>query len=64
MVVKVEGAFVWHAHADTDDFFLVLKGRLDIETRDRTITLAPGELHVVPRGSNTAPSPAKRRISC
>ena len=50
MVVKVEGAFVWHAHADTDDFFLVLKGRLDIETRDRTIALAPGELHIVPRG--------------
>ena len=31
MVVKAKGEFVWHSHADTDDFFLVLKGELDIE---------------------------------
>lgn len=30
MVVKVKGEFVWHEHADTDDFFLVLKGKLTI----------------------------------
>ena len=42
MVVKAKGEFVWHKHDDTDDFFLVLKGMLDIELRDRTITLAPG----------------------
>lgn len=42
MVVKVEGEFVWHKHDDTDDFFLVLKGVLDIELRDRTVTLHPG----------------------
>jgi len=39
MVVKVQGEFVWHKHDDTDDFFLVLKGILDIELRDRTVTL-------------------------
>jgi mannose-6-phosphate isomerase-like protein (cupin superfamily) len=33
MVVKVQGEFVWHAHADTDDFFLVLQGRLRIQLR-------------------------------
>ena len=49
MVVKVEGEFVWHSHPDTDDFFLVLDGELDIELRDRTVTLGPGELFVVPR---------------
>lgn len=49
-IVKVEGEFVWHTHADTDDFFLVLDGVLDIEMLDRTITLGPGELFVVPRG--------------
>lgn len=49
MVVKVQGEFVWHAHEDTDDFFLVLHGRLDIELRDRTVSLGPGELLVVPR---------------
>ena len=49
MVVKVEGEFVWHSHPDTDDFFLVLDGELDSELRDRTVTLGPGELFVVPR---------------
>jgi mannose-6-phosphate isomerase-like protein (cupin superfamily) len=55
MVVKVDGAFVWHAHPETDDFFLVLKGVVDIEMRDRTVTLAPGELFVVPRGVEHRP---------
>src|SRR6195256_6412117 len=50
MVVKVKGEFVWHKHDDTDDFFLVLKGELDIEMRDRTVTLRPGELFIVPKG--------------
>lgn len=49
MVVRVEGEFVWHSHDDTDDFFLVLSGELDIELRDRTVTLGPGELFIVPR---------------
>jgi len=49
MVVKVQGEFVWHAHADTDDFFLVLKGQLTIRLRDREVVLHPGELFVVPR---------------
>ena len=48
-VVKVEGEFVWHSHPDTDDFFLVLDGELEIELRDRTVTLGPGELFVVPK---------------
>ena len=49
MVVKVQGEFVWHKHADTDDLFLVLRGALDIQLRDRTVTLGPGEMFVVPR---------------
>lgn len=55
MVVKVQGEFVWHKHDDTDDFFLVLKGSLDIQLRDRTVTLGPGELFVVPRGVEHRP---------
>jgi mannose-6-phosphate isomerase-like protein (cupin superfamily) len=55
MVVKVDGAFVWHAHPETDDFFLLLKGVVDIEMRDRTVTLGPGELFVVPRGVEHRP---------
>jgi len=55
MVVKVQGEFVWHKHDDTDDFFLVLQGRLDIRLRDRTVTLGPGELYVVPKGVEHRP---------
>ena len=64
MVVKAKGEFVWHSHEDTDDFFLVLKGSLDIELRDKTITLNPGEMYIVPKASNTAQLPAKRFTSC
>jgi mannose-6-phosphate isomerase-like protein (cupin superfamily) len=55
MVVKSKGEFVWHTHDDTDDFFLVLKGRLTIEMRDRSVSLGPGELFVVPRGVEHRP---------
>ena len=54
-VVRVEGEFVWHKHDDTDDLFLVLDGELDIELRDRTVTLGPGELFVVPKGEEHRP---------
>jgi mannose-6-phosphate isomerase-like protein (cupin superfamily) len=55
MVVKLKGEYVWHSHSDTDDFFLVLKGRLKIELRDQTIELGPGELFVVPKGVEHRP---------
>ena len=55
MVVKVKGEFVWHKHDDTDDFFLVLKGYLTIELRDRNVELGPGELFVVPKGVEHRP---------
>lgn len=55
MVVRVEGEFRWHSHPDTDDFFLVLDGELDIELRDRTVTLGPGELFVIPPGVEHRP---------
>jgi mannose-6-phosphate isomerase-like protein (cupin superfamily) len=55
MVVKAKGEFVWHKHDDTDDFFLVLKGRLTIELRDRKVTLNAGEMFVVPKGQEHRP---------
>jgi mannose-6-phosphate isomerase-like protein (cupin superfamily) len=55
MVVKVQGEFVWHKHDDTDDFFLVLKGVLDIELRDRTVTLKEGQMYIVPKGVEHRP---------
>jgi mannose-6-phosphate isomerase-like protein (cupin superfamily) len=54
-VVKIKGEFVWHKHDETDDFFLVLAGRLTIQLRDRDIELGPGELFVVPRGVEHCP---------
>ena len=55
MVVKVEGEFKWHSHADTDDFFLVLSGEIDIQLRDGTVTLKAGEMFVVPEGVEHCP---------
>jgi mannose-6-phosphate isomerase-like protein (cupin superfamily) len=55
MVAKLKGEFIWHKHDDTDDFFLVLKGNLDIELRDRTVSLGPGQVYVVPRGVEHRP---------
>jgi mannose-6-phosphate isomerase-like protein (cupin superfamily) len=55
LVVKVRGEFVWHKHDETDDFFLVLSGRLTIQLRDRDVVLEPGELYVVPRGVEHCP---------
>jgi mannose-6-phosphate isomerase-like protein (cupin superfamily) len=54
--VKVEGEFVWHAHADTDEFFLVRTGRLEIELRGRDpVSIGPGEFFIVPRGVEHRP---------
>ena len=55
MVVKVKGEFNWHSHPDTDDFFLVLKGRVTIKLRDKDIELNEGELYIVPRGVEHCP---------
>ena len=55
MVVKVKDEFVWHKHDETDDFFLVIKGKLDIELRDRTVSLGPGEMYIVPKGVEHRP---------
>lgn len=41
-IVKVEGEFIWHSHEDTDELFLVLDGTLEMELRDRTVTLDGG----------------------
>ena len=54
-LVKVKGEFVWHLHDDTDDFFLVLKGHLTIQLRDRNIELDEGEAYVVPKGVEHCP---------
>lgn len=56
MVVKFQGEFPFYAHADTDDFFLVLKGEMvmDIEGRE-SVPLRAGDLYVVPAGVRHRP---------
>ena len=55
-VAKVEGDFVWHSHADTDELFLVHRGELTIEMRGHdSVNLGPGDLFVVPKGVEHRP---------
>lgn len=49
-LVKVQGVFPWHSHADAEEMFLVWKGRFRVEFRERIETLEPGQFIVVPRG--------------
>lgn len=48
-IVKVQGEFVWHDHAETDEVFIVLRGHLDILFRDGKVSLNEGEMVVVPK---------------
>ena len=54
-LVRLEGDFIWHAHADTDEVFIVLEGRLRIDFRDGAVELAAGEMFVVPKGVEHKP---------
>jgi mannose-6-phosphate isomerase-like protein (cupin superfamily) len=54
-LVKLEGEFVWHSHADTDELFLVVAGDLTIRLRDGDVHLREGQLYVVPRGVEHCP---------
>jgi mannose-6-phosphate isomerase-like protein (cupin superfamily) len=54
-LAKVQGEFVWHCHPETDEVFLVVKGKLDIHFRDEKVTLNEGELYVVPKGVEHKP---------
>ena len=58
-LVKIEGDFVWHSHADTDEAFIVVDGELRIDFRDGAVTLGPGEMYVVKRGVEHKPYAAR-----
>jgi mannose-6-phosphate isomerase-like protein (cupin superfamily) len=49
-LVKFEGEFPWHHHDDEDELFLVWRGEMRVEFRDRIVALRAGEYFVVPRG--------------
>jgi mannose-6-phosphate isomerase-like protein (cupin superfamily) len=54
-LVKLKGEFVWHHHEQEDELFLVIRGRLNMEFRDRTEQLEPGEMIIVPHGVEHRP---------
>jgi len=58
-LVKIEGEFVWHAHTETDEVFVVLSGDMQIIFRDGRVTLSEGEMFVVPRGVEHKPVAAE-----
>jgi len=53
--VKIQGEFVWHAHEDTDEVFLVIDGSMNIEFEDRVVALKSGEMMVVKKGERHRP---------
>jgi len=54
-IVKIQGTFVWHHHADEDELFLVLSGRMRMDFGDREVWVGPGEIIVIPRGTEHRP---------
>ena len=49
-LVKIQGEFVWHNHTDTDEVFIVIEGKMEIEFENETVELNEGEMYVVPKG--------------
>ncbi len=57
-LARLEGEFIWHRHAETDETFIVLEGELVIEFRDGEVTVGAGEMYVVKKGVEHKPSAA------
>ena len=58
-LVKLQGEFVWHHHENEDELFLVLKGQLTMQFRDREVMINPGEFIIVPKGVEHKPIAAE-----
>ncbi len=56
LLAKVQGEFVYHKHDDEDELFMVMKGQLVLELRDRKVIINPGEFYTVPRGVEHKPT--------
>ena len=59
LLAKIEGEFVWHSHKNEDELFYVVKGKLNMEYRDKIVEVLPGEMIVVPKGVEHRPSAKK-----
>src|SRR3954469_7990207 len=62
-LVKTSGEWVWHKHDETDELFLIMSGEFDMDFRDGTITVGPGELLIVPRGTEHRPAARRGEVS-
>ncbi len=54
-LAKVQGEMIWHSHEGEDELFVVKKGTLIMDFRDRTVEIGPGEILVVPKGVEHRP---------
>lgn len=61
-LVKADGEWVWHRHDETDELFLILDGEFDMDFRDGTVTVRPGELLIVPRGVEHRPAARRGQV--
>ncbi|HOD71873.1 MAG TPA: cupin domain-containing protein [Deltaproteobacteria bacterium] len=55
-IVKRKGESIWHKHSDTDETFIILEGKMQMNLRDKVIELNPGEMIVVPKGVEHKPA--------
>tara|TARA_R110002072_G_scaffold29809_8_gene93755 strand:- start:875 stop:1237 length:363 start_codon:yes stop_codon:yes gene_type:complete len=55
LLAKIQGEFVFHNHENEDELFMVMKGQLTLELRDRTVILNEGEFFIVPKGVDHKP---------
>tara|TARA_B110000211_G_scaffold134522_1_gene154167 strand:+ start:101 stop:460 length:360 start_codon:yes stop_codon:yes gene_type:complete len=55
LLAKIKGEFIWHAHEHEDELFMIIKGSLMIEFRDKKIELNEGEIYIIPRGVEHKP---------
>lgn len=54
-LVKFSGSFVWHAHRQSDEMFFVIDGTFEMQFRDQSVHVGPGEFIIVPRGVEHCP---------
>lgn len=54
-LAKGLGETNWHAHEDQDELFILYKGHLTIQLRDKDIELYEDEMFIVPKGVEHCP---------
>ncbi|MBL4644171.1 MAG: cupin domain-containing protein [Flavobacteriaceae bacterium] len=55
LLAKIKGEFIWHAHEHEDELFMIIKGSLLLEFRDKTVELNEGEIYIIPKGVEHKP---------